>query len=95
MIIDSYELYKLSNRINEVKKQYMRSGEKELQSTIQSLLSQRRTYYFNFAINLSNLPMAIEWSLDEGILPDIGIPFFGAVGSFLGLYRKWSSITKI
>eukprot|EP01080_Neovahlkampfia_damariscottae_P006903 gene6903-11065_t len=94
LIIDSYELYQLSNRINDVKKQYMRSGEKELQSTIQSLLAERRRYFFNYAINFSNLPMALEWSTD-GFLPDIGIPIFGTVGSFLGLYRKWTSITRV
>jgi hypothetical protein len=91
-IVDFYQFYLLSNRISEVRKQYMKTGGSEMYATLQSLLSERRSYYMTFAINLCNLPMALEWSLNDGILPDIGIPLFGSVGSLLGLYRKWTSL---
>jgi len=48
--------------------------------------------YLNLVSNFLNLPMALEWSLQEGFLPEIGIPAFGLLGSILSFYMKWSSL---
>lgn len=50
--------------------------------------------YLNLLSNFLNLPMALEWSLQEGFLPEIGIPAFGLLGSILSFYIKWSSLTS-
>jgi len=53
--------------------------------------SLRQTNLLKFVQNFSDMVLAINWSVDNGPVSDLGLGVAGSIASFVGFYLRWKN----
>jgi hypothetical protein len=82
------EIIKNLNDDSIIKKGNNEDLKKEIKDIQKTLFDSK----YQIVINLSNIYLAVHYSLNESPLHEYGIGIFGTIGSLLGLYKCWKKV---